>query len=115
MAKAVALKSLTIPNGAAISNILDSSIDYVGLSGIIMIMAPAVLDALTFTIEVGNDGINFFTLTSDGTVPLTLPIATKAKAYYFELNAAKYLRLKASGNVAADRIFLLSGWEGTES
>lgn len=112
MTQVVALQSATIPNGSAVSNIIDSAKNYTGLNQIILIQAPAALDALTFTIQVSNDGITFTTLTSDGTTALTLPGAGKAKPYYFELAAAKYWRIASSGNVAADRVFLVSGNEG---
>lgn len=72
----------------------------------IMIQSPAALDALSFTIEVSQDGTNWATLT-DGFSNLPVPGAGKA-AQYTDMLASKYFRIKASGNVAADRTFRVS-------
>jgi hypothetical protein len=72
----------------------------------IIIQAPATLDALIFTIEVSSDASTWATLT-DGTSALPTPVAGTAMQYT-DMLGSKYFRLKASGNVSADRIFRVS-------
>jgi len=72
----------------------------------ITIQSPATLDGLTFTIEISNDSSTWATL-SDGLNDIPVPIAGKA-AQYTDMLGSKYFRIKASGNVAADRTFLVS-------
>jgi hypothetical protein len=108
MARVIRLKDVTITNGQTISNVIDSASDYSGLAEILTIIAPAALDAATFTIEVSADGATFSTLTSDGAVALTLPGAGKAKPFFFELQSAKFWRIKSSIAVAADRVFQIT-------
>lgn len=112
MSNTINLKSLTIPNGASVSNVLDTNSQYSGLSEYIGIQSPAALDAGTFTIEVSQDNATFATLCqADGTTALQLPAAAKARAYQFELAPWRYIRIKSSIAVAADRVFLITGNE----
>lgn len=90
---------LTIPSGASVSNALDFA-SYSDAASIIL-YAPATLDALTFTIEGSRDGITFMTL-YDGAADIAPPPAGKCRQY-IEMIGLNFFRIKASGNVAADR------------
>lgn len=101
------LGSLTIPNGSNVSNVIDSkSASYDAES--ILIIAPATLDAGTYTIEVGNTQDN-----AAGTVFSTLqneqatdyPVPAQGKAIVYSLPLWPCFRIKSSVNVAADRAF----------
>jgi hypothetical protein len=100
------LRSLVIPNGAAVSNELDiQAVESLG------IVAPGTLDgATTFTIEVAADraGATWGTLTKEDGTDITLA-AAKATT----VNTAPYrsVRIKSSGNVAAARTFAVSAHE----
>lgn len=105
----IRIKDITIPNGAAVSNIIDCQSEYFGLGSSLSIAAPATLDVLTFTVEASLDGSLYSTLTgTDGTTALPLPAAGKVKTYQFEFGPIKSFRIKSSGNVAADRTFQIA-------
>lgn len=113
MLSTVSLPSLTIPNGAAVSNILNANKSYADAESIDL-YAPAALDALTFTIEVNANpdavaaSTGWVTLQiGDPAADAAPPAAGKGRTYY-ELATAFAFRLKSSGNVAADRTFLVS-------
>ena len=99
------LHDVVIPSGAAVTRSIFGTYEYSDATAIV-IQSPATLDALTFTIETSNDGTNFATM-SDGTNNIPVPAAGKA-IQYTDMLGSKYFRIKASGNVAADRIFLVS-------
>jgi hypothetical protein len=91
--------TLTIPNGAVVSNEIPVGASQVG------IISPAALDALTFTIEAGDAvGGNFGTLQTGG-ADITLSAAKALVIIGFPFGA---MRLRASGNVAADRAFQIA-------
>ena len=100
-----ALSDAVIANGANASRAVYSDYEYSDATAI-TIQAPAALDALTFTLEVSQDGSSW-TTASDGSNDLPVPAAGKA-VQYTELLSVKYWRIKASGNVAADRTFKVS-------
>ena len=103
---------LTIPNGQANSNVLKAREAHEDAEEL-MLYAPAVLDALTFTIEVTDDPdavTPVWRTFQSGETPADVspPAATKARSYE-NLTSAAGIRIHASGNVAADRI-----WEVTK-
>jgi hypothetical protein len=99
------LFNVVIPSGSNVTRSISGAYEYSDAVAIV-IQAPATLDALTFTIEVSNDGTNFATLT-DGTNPLPMPGAGQA-IQYTDILGSRAFRIKASSNVAADREFLVS-------
>ena len=73
----------------------------------LVIYSPAVLDALTFTFEVvgTEDGVGLTrTLVDASGTDMSIPGAGKAR-WYAELASVGSWRIKASGNVAANRVF----------
>lgn len=99
------LHDVVIPSGSSVTRSISGAYEYSDAVAIV-IQSPAALDALSFTIEVSNDGTNFVTLT-DGFSNLPVPGAGKA-TQYTEMLGSRAFRIKASGNVAADRTFLVS-------
>lgn len=99
------IHDVIIPSGSNVSRAVQGVYEYHDASNI-TIQSPSALDALTFTIEVSQDGSVWATL-SDGASDLPVPAASKA-IQYTEILPHKFFRIKASGNVAADRIFLVS-------
>lgn len=94
---------LTIPNGSSVSNVIGVENLQDALS--LLVESPANLDADTFTFEVSQDNVTFVTL-SDGTADIVVPAASKGIVYKQNcFGAAQFLRIKSSGNVAADRVF----------
>ena len=93
------LASLVIPSGASVSN----SSPRLSNVGKMLIQAPGTLDALTFTVEGSIDGADWdalpgpVTLTANEFEPIDIPIG--------------FVRVSASGNVAAQRVFKLAGDE----
>lgn len=110
----VKLTDLTIPNGTAVSRWVLAEREC-GDAELITIYAPGTLDALTYTIEVSYDQDNGANTTysptnvttlNDGAGDVAPPAATKACSY--PGFAVKAWRIKASGNVTADRVFGLT-------
>jgi hypothetical protein len=99
------LFDIVIPSGSSVTRSISGAYEYSDAVAI-TIQSPATLDALTFTIEISNDGTNFATM-SDGTNNIPVPAAGKA-IQYTDMLGARAWRIKASGNVAADRTFLVS-------
>jgi len=107
---------LTIASGQSASNALPSSAieDLVAA----LLYAPATLDALTFTLEVNanpnatTSDSGWITLCDATGTAIAPPAASKAQLYS-ELPHAGAIRIKASGNVAADRMWKLTGVETT--
>ncbi len=94
--------TLTIANGTSTSNSMALEAEGARRALTALILAPAVLDALTFTVEVSEKpGGTFRTLRSGGT-DVTL---AAGKADVVTILTAGELRIKASGNVAANRAF----------
>jgi hypothetical protein len=96
------IADITIANGAAVSRSVRSLYEYMDATAITL-QAPSSLDALTFTIETSTDDSTWTTL-SDGTADIGPPAAGKSRQYT-EMIGSAYFRIKASGNVAADRTF----------
>jgi len=101
--------ALTILNTGTTSNVFKAREVYEDAEEI-QLDAPAALDALTFTIEVTNDpdaAAPVFTTLQDGSPPADVnpPAAGKSRSYASGLLGAGGFRIKASGAVAADRIF----------
>jgi hypothetical protein len=101
------LPSLTILNGQSNSNILRAK--EIDDASIIILYAPAALDAFTFTIEVSDDPDAISPVWNtlqlgDTPADATAPPATKARAYY-EIVGAGGFRVHSSSAVAADRIW----------
>jgi hypothetical protein len=102
---------ITILNGAINSNVLKAREAYEDALFIVL-YAPAVLDAFTFTIEVTADpevAAPVFVTLQQGTTPADAapPLAVKARAYG-EIPGAMGFRIHSSAAVAADRIWLCS-------
>lgn len=101
--------NLTIPSGEDESNTLFAA-QWFDDAAVLVLQGPASLDALTFTFETPdtNDVYNtnpiVYTTFQDGDpfADLAPPPAGKSRAYY-SLPATPGFRIKASGNVAADR------------
>lgn len=109
----VKMAPLVIPNGAAVSNILTAKLHYFD-AAMITLYAPAVLDAVTYTIEVNPDPEataatpGWVTLRSDET-PTNQDVPAEGTAYvYYDLPAVGAFRIAASGNSAAARTFSAS-------
>lgn len=94
-----------IPSGSNATRAIVSDIECSDATAI-TIQSPTTLDALTFTIEVSQDGTTWATA-NDGTGDLPVPAASKA-IQYVEMLSVRYWRIKASGNVAADRTFAVT-------
>lgn len=99
------IHDVVIPSGQNATRAIFGTYEYSDATAIV-IQSPATLDALTFTIEVSADSSTWATLT-DGTNPLPTPGASQAMQYT-DMLGSKYFRIKASGNVAEDRTFLVS-------
>lgn len=101
------LPSLVIPNGAANSQSFDwgtAAFDTEALT----VIAPAALDALTYTWEVSTDGGTTFRTLQDLTATdMKVPAAGKAMIYNGVFSGITHLRIHASGNAAADRTFTM--------
>ena len=96
--------SLTIPSGTAVSNSLNVQ-QTVYDAEAFWVMAPAALDALTFTWEASEDGTTWTTLQDSTATDLKVPAAGHSIVYNGMITGMPFLRIKASGNVAADRVF----------
>lgn len=103
-----------IPNGAAVSNVFNSAKHHMTAEAI-MIIAPAALDAATFTFEVNPDQNAVAASPGWATLQIGDPASDaappgigKARLYY-ELPAAPSWRIRSSINQTADRIFKVSG------
>lgn len=99
------IHDVIIPSGSNATRAIQGVYEYSDASNI-GIQSPAVLDELTFTIEVSADAATWATLTN-GASALPVPDASEA-LQYIEMLPFKYWRIRASGNVAADRTFLVS-------
>lgn len=98
---------LTIPSGAAVSNSLEVA-KTIGDAFVVGIQSPSTLDALTFKLQVSYDNATWADLyITDSVVLATLPATGLARPYY-DLCCFKYIRAAASGNVASDRVFIVS-------
>lgn len=107
----IRLPDLVIPLGTAVSNVLNSNKCYDDAESIVLYAVNVTDGALTYTIEVNPDpnatnaSPNWATLqvgdeqAVGSAVP---PLATFARLFY-ELAAVMAFRIKASGNVTADR------------
>lgn len=102
---------LTIPNGSANSNVLKAREQYADAEEL-MLYAPAALDVLTFTIEVTDDpdaAAPVFRTLQSGSPLADVPPPAAGKAISFAgLSSAMGIRIHASGNVAADRVWAVS-------
>lgn len=106
--------SLEILSGAAVSNAIPSSCieDMVAA----LVYGPATLDALTFTFQVNPDPratnatAGWIPLCDSTGTPIGPPAAAKAQLYS-ELPHAGAIRISASGNVAANRLWQITGIE----
>lgn len=109
---------LVVPNGTSVSNVLPATIGYEDAVNI-MLHAITVADgAITYTLEVCGDadplaaGAVFRTLQIlNGAVLADLAIPntdTKSMILPYGTSAATGIRIKASGNVTANRTFRLS-------
>lgn len=104
---------LTIPSGQSVSNSIAADKLYSDCIGLAL-YGPAALDALTFTLEVSQDGTTFKTLVDgDPVADQAPPLATKARVYY-NLTNFGYIRIKSSSGVAADRTWLVDGLWSTD-
>lgn len=98
---------LTIPSGAAVSNVLNAKQHYEDAAAIV-IQSPATLDALTFKIEVSIDGVTYVDY-QEGATLADVPMPAADNGIALDLLCAwPYFRLAASGNVAADRVFMVA-------
>lgn len=96
---------LTIPINTSVSNSLNWQRDFFDAEAL-GIQAPSALDALNFSIQVSQDDVNFGDLQDLTGVPVKAPSAALVGMMYNGVIAAfPYMRIKASGNVAAERIF----------
>lgn len=106
----VKLSPVSITSGEAESRLVKSKHEYSDAVSL-TIESPATLDSLTFTLEIPNDVDNptSWTVHQVGISPAdeTVPAAGKARTYY-DLVGTKGFRIKASGNVAATRTFLVT-------
>jgi hypothetical protein len=101
------MPDLIIPNGTAVSQTIDWQQDMFDAEAF-TIQAPHVLDAVTLTMQVSSDGVNFGTLKDLTGTAIKVPSAIDdAICYNGVVSAIKFFRLLASGNVAADRHFSL--------
>lgn len=105
------LPSLTIPINAAVSNVLNAKKHYSD-AAVIVLYAPAVLDAVTYRIEVNPDPDATDTTASGwvtlqiGETPSNQDVPSAGTAFsYYELPAVGAFRIAASGNAAAARTF----------
>lgn len=105
------LHNTIIPSGQNASRAIVGYQEYSDAAQI-NIQSPATLDALTFTIEVSNDynantNTGTWAALNNGDIDIALPAAGKARPYT-DILGYRAFRLKASGNVAANREFLIS-------
>lgn len=115
MARACAkLKDLVIPNGAAVSNIWTAREVYEDADQVILTSETAVDGALTYTLEVTDDAnpvtgsawSTYQILNGAALADFALPtVINKACAIPVGALGATGMRIKASGNVTADRTF----------
>lgn len=98
------LTDLTIASGQANSRWVDVE-NEMSDAHQISITAPSALDAVTYTIEVSEDGSTVSGTLHNGTSDVGLPAAGKVVNY--DPFAVKYWRIHASGNAAADRDFIV--------
>lgn len=99
------LSDVTIASGGTTSRSVFSDYEYSD-ARFLTIQSPGTLDAITFTIEVSQDGTTWATLANQ-TANIVVPAAGKA-IQYTEMLSSKYFRLKAASAVAADRAFKIS-------
>lgn len=98
--------SMTIANGATASNVLDYTV--LGDAESVLIEAPAVLDAGTYTLSVSQDGVTYVTLQDSTATDQKVPGAGKGIVYYLsDLGGAQYLKISGP-QAAADRVFKVS-------
>lgn len=99
----------TIPSGTTNGPLCSSVLLYQDMVSM-LIAAPLVLpETLTIDINSQADGTGVWSrLQDDAAVDLTGPTAGKAR-FYPQLVGAPAFRLVASGAVAADRVFRISG------
>lgn len=102
-----------IANAASVSQTMDFGTDFFDAEAI-SIQAPSVFDAVTTTIQVSFDGVNFGDLQDlTGTAIKAPSTANAMMVYNGVLTAINFWRLKTSGNVAAERRFkLIKAWRG---
>src|ERR1700746_1466092 len=96
---------LTIPNGAAVSNFWRARDVYEDAEEIVL-HAPTVLDALTFTIQVTDNidaAVVVWRTLQSGSAPadVNAPAATKSLAFSSGVLSSDAIRIASSGNVAA--------------
>lgn len=107
------LEDITIPNGTDSSRVVRSVEEYFDALAL-EVDGPAALDALTFVFETAdNDAFSTNVRTiqvNDPPTDLSAPGALKTRVYGPELLGVKRFRIKASGNVAADRT-----WKATKT
>jgi hypothetical protein len=99
------INDVVIPNGSNASRAIFGDYEYSDAS-VITIQSPATLDALTFTIELSQDGSTWATAT-DGANDIPVPLVGEA-IQYTEMLSSRYFRIKASGNVVADTTFAVT-------
>lgn len=98
---------LKIPNGTSVSNIWKAREVYEDAEDL-QLMADVVTDgALTYTVEITSDfeptAAGFWVTLQDAGADFAPPVAGKAKKLPTEALSATGIRIKASGNVTADR------------
>lgn len=108
------LKDLVILNGAAVSNFWRADEVYADADNIMITRESAVDGALTFTLEVTDDAVpsaagtwsTYQILNGAALADFAVPtVAAKAFAVPMGALAATGIRIRASGNVTADRTF----------
>lgn len=109
----IQMVDVTLPNGAAVSNIVNSPENHDDAEAI-ELYAPAVLEAGAYTLEV--NALANAVAASPGWVTLQIgdpaadavpPPAGKSRVYY-ELASAMSWRIKCAANQIADRTFKVS-------
>lgn len=105
--------TFTIPNGTAVSNSIDYELTLQDAEGV-TVFAPATLDVLTYTWEVSMDaGVTWKTLKDTSNTAIGVPAAASAITYNGIFGGYGLLRIKASGNVTAEKIFTtMKVWRG---
>lgn len=100
-----ALPDAVIPVGASASQSYDGNYSY-GDGALLGIAGKSAQQALTLTLQVSVDGINWYTLYAGATLA-ALPVpAQNIAATYTEPLAWPFFRIKASGNASGTDITL---------
>lgn len=99
------LADITIETGQTSSRIVNAAYETADATAVTL-MAPATLDAATFTLEGSQDGTTFYTL-NDGSSDIGPPAVNKCRQYT-ELMGYQYWRIKSSGSAAAPRTWKAS-------